>query len=239
MPESVNRKTEQKERIGNKMSKYFLALVLSMAPVHVDTAESAESLRELYKDLQYSSRVIRDNKWLEIDRETMVPFGYLAFCSNKDKVIQNLCRREDTEDREGTKELFSFRLFKKLKAVNRSVNKHMRYMTDKKQYGHPEVWALNLKKGRHIYGDCEDYALLKQHLLIKYGVPRSSLSIAIGKHPVAGRHAVLLVRTSIGDLILDSITDRIFFTARSPFKITKFQSFDSDGDEYGGWVKPK
>ena len=53
-------------------------------------------------------------------------------------------------------------------------------------------------------GDCEDYALTKRVKLIAMGFPAAALRLAVALTPTGETHAVLVVRTSDGDLVLDN-----------------------------------
>ena len=63
--------------------------------------------------------------------------------------------------------------------------------------------------GASAAGDCKDYVLEKRRALIAAGLPAGALSIAIVKTSWGETHAVLLVSTTGGELVLDSLTPRI------------------------------
>lgn len=89
--------------------------------------------------------------------------------------------------------------------VNRTVNRQVREISDQSQYRLIEVWALPTKRG----GDCEDFALLKKLELLKRGVSPERLLIATALTAEGVAHAVLILRTSQGDLVLDNRTGAI------------------------------
>lgn len=89
--------------------------------------------------------------------------------------------------------------------VNRSVNRQVAEVSDQKQYRRSEVWALPTRRG----GDCEDFALLKKRELIRHGVSPDRLLIATALTETREPHAVLILRTGQGDLVLDNRTDRM------------------------------
>lgn len=91
------------------------------------------------------------------------------------------------------------------RSVNRSVNTGFRQVSDGQQYGVQEVWALPTGRG----GDCEDFVLLKKLALIKKGVPASRLLIATVLDRHRAPHAVLVLRTASGDLVLDNLRSQI------------------------------
>lgn len=91
------------------------------------------------------------------------------------------------------------------RAVNATVNRKTRPVSDRAQYGVEERWTLPSARG----GDCEDLALLKKKMLIAEGVAPSRLLIATVLDRQRGSHAVLVLRTAAGDLVLDSLVGSI------------------------------
>lgn len=89
--------------------------------------------------------------------------------------------------------------------VNRRVNRQVREITDAAQYGRAEVWALPTRRG----GDCEDFALMKKRDLVAAGLPPERLLLAAVLDRSRASHAVLVLRTDSGDLVLDNLTDRV------------------------------
>lgn len=91
--------------------------------------------------------------------------------------------------------------------LNRKVNSLITYKTDFEQYGTPERWIYPSTG----FGDCEDYALEKRRLLIAAGFPRRVLVLAIltPKGKPADGHAVLLVRTTDGDMVMDNNVESV------------------------------
>lgn len=67
-----------------------------------------------------------------------------------------------------------------------------------------DQWAINPSQG-----DCEDYALTKRAELVAAGMPISALRIATALTSSGEGHAVLVVRTNRGDMVLDNRTDSI------------------------------
>jgi predicted transglutaminase-like cysteine proteinase len=88
--------------------------------------------------------------------------------------------------------------------INREVNERVDWATDLEIYGVEERWALPQQRGNRLEGDCEDYALEKRRLLIEAGIPPAALAFATTYSPSTGHHAVLIVRTSAGDYVLDN-----------------------------------
>ncbi|MGE4409810.1 MAG: transglutaminase-like cysteine peptidase [Sphingobium sp.] len=97
---------------------------------------------------------------------------------------------------------------KQLKKVNNLVNHHVRQVYDSVATGQDELWRPS-GVGRGAVGDCEDLALEKMLQLRALGYPQSATALAVAYVRGVGLHVVLVVRTSEGDMILDSMTDAI------------------------------
>ncbi len=97
--------------------------------------------------------------------------------------------------------------------INKKINGRVRSVSDQAQYKKREVWALPTRKG----GDCEDFALLKKRELIALGIDPSRLLLATVFDRRQGAHAVLVLRTEGGDLILDNLTNKI-----QPWRATQY-----------------
>lgn len=111
--------------------------------------------------------------------------------------------------------------------VSRSVNRGIREISDTAQYGRSEIWALPTARG----GDCEDFALLKKRELIARGLPANRLLIASVFDRSRNSHAVLVLRTERGDLILDNLTDRVVGWRETGYTFIRMQS-PSDPEQW-------
>jgi predicted transglutaminase-like cysteine proteinase len=96
-------------------------------------------------------------------------------------------------------------LWRQMNTVNREINRAIRPRSDADEYGVEDYWALPLEDGRR-YGDCEDYALEKRHALRRLGYPEKALSLALVQNIHGQSHAVLLVNTDRGEVVLDSLS---------------------------------
>ena len=86
--------------------------------------------------------------------------------------------------------------------INSDVNASVTYKTDLEQYSTPELWV---EAG--IFGDCEDYALLKRELLKEQGFDAEKIHLAtcwINYIADDTGHCVLIVETDKGQFILDN-----------------------------------
>ena len=95
-----------------------------------------------------------------------------------------------------------------LNMVNRMINSMIIETTDRANYGVEDYWTEPLEDGKAgpKRGDCEDYVLEKRKALIAAGVPESALSIAVVTTRRGELHAVLLVATNQGEVVLDSLS---------------------------------
>jgi predicted transglutaminase-like cysteine proteinase len=114
-----------------------------------------------------------------------------------------------------------------IRAVNLDVNKTITPMTDMEVYGREEWWEYPVDAG-----DCEDFVLLKRRRLLQAGFSEADLLITVVRKADGEGHAVLTVRTSIGDFILDNLVDEVKPWTETPYTYLKRQaSFDT-----GRWV---
>ncbi|MGO4914733.1 transglutaminase-like cysteine peptidase [Pseudogemmobacter sp. W21_MBD1_M6] len=114
------------------------------------------------------------------------------------------------------------------RSVNSSVNRKTRQIEDQQQYGQAERWALPTTRG----GDCEDIVLLKKMKLMQAGVASSNLLIATVLDRKNSSHAVLVMRTDRGDLVLDSLNSRIVHWTDTGYTFLKMQNPASLGSWY-------
>ncbi len=110
-----------------------------------------------------------------------------------------------------------------LAAVNRRVNTRIKPMTDQAHWGVTDRWDFP----DDGYGDCEDYQLLKRRMLVERGLPRRALRMTVVIDEIGEGHAVLMVRTDRGDLILDNKTMAVLPWQRTPYTYVKREGQDS------------
>ncbi|HMO29796.1 transglutaminase-like cysteine peptidase [Enterovirga sp.] len=120
------------------------------------------------------------------------------------------------------------KLWRTLNAVNRKVNTTVKPTTDQDHWGVIDRWDLPTD-GR---GDCEDIQLLKRKILVEqYGVPKRALRMTVVIDEQGEGHAVLMVRTSEGELILDNKRDSIL-----PWHQTGYIFVKREGQDSRSWV---
>ena len=101
-----------------------------------------------------------------------------------------------------------------VRLVNRMVNRQIGFMLDIEQYGEEEFWTYP----RSGWGDCEDLALEKRARLVRQGLPRGALRLAIVLHRERLiSHCVLTVESSAGTYVLDSFSDAVLPWFASPY----------------------
>jgi predicted transglutaminase-like cysteine proteinase len=143
------------------------------------------------------------------------PFGHVEYCA---------AARGDCAKRKAAAKLPSVSLAS-LRSVNKAVNRSIKPVSDKDQFGTREKWVKGVNAG-----DCEDYALAKRAKLSRLGIPKASLLLAIGRS--AGEaHTVLVVRTRDGDFVLNNLHDEVTPISRSTLGISKIQS-PTDGSDW-------
>jgi predicted transglutaminase-like cysteine proteinase len=106
-----------------------------------------------------------------------------------------------------------------LVSINRNVNYEIRPQDDLTLYGVDEFWTRpTAKSAVGLAGDCEDYALEKRVQLLAAGVPEAALRLATARAPGIGHHAVLIVSTDRGDLVLDNLQPFPVSPAELPYE---------------------
>lgn len=113
--------------------------------------------------------------------------------------------------------------WKQLIAINTQVNHRIKPMTDDDLFGKTEHWSYPVNG----YGDCEEYVLEKQRVLMEAGWPKSALLITVAKDVDNAGHAVLTVRTDHGDMILDNQIKAVLPWYSTPYRYIKRQSASS------------
>jgi predicted transglutaminase-like cysteine proteinase len=145
--------------------------------------------------------------------DVKAPVGYVQFCRDNNWA----CPKESYDpvvvrlDEERWNELI---------AINKDVNRRIRPMTDADLFGQEEFWTYPVDG----YGDCEEYVLEKQRVLIEAGWPKSALLITVAKDLQNSGHAVLTVRTDHGDMILDNQIEAVLPWYSTPYRYIKRQS---------------
>jgi predicted transglutaminase-like cysteine proteinase len=141
------------------------------------------------------------------------PIGWIEFCAqNPSECAASARPARDV--------VLTARTWKALATINARVNNAIQPMTDQEHYGVVEKWAYP----DDGYGDCEDYVLLKQRMLIEAGWPRQALLITVVRDQKGEGHAVLTVKTDRGEFILDNQVEEILLWSETSYRYVKRQS---------------
>ena len=120
-------------------------------------------------------------------------------------------------------------------SVNRRINKAVEPMTDMEHLHVADRWDL----AEDGIGDCEDFQLLKRHLLAEAGLPRRAMRMTVVIDEKGEGHAVLTLITDRGDLVLDNKTDTILPWHRTGYVFIKRESQDAQAwVSLGGATSP-
>ena len=104
-----------------------------------------------------------------------------------------------------------------LTRVNSAVNREIIPRADT-----TDTWTIASR-----YGDCDDYVMTKRHRLIKAGIPSSALRVAAVRTSWGEGHAVLLVKTTAGEFVLDNLRKNIVTRAQSNYHYVTVESGNS------------
>ena len=112
-------------------------------------------------------------------------------------------------------------------SVNRRVNKSVEPMTDMEHLHVADRWDL----AEDGIGDCEDFQLLKRHLLAEAGLPRRAMRMTVVIDEKGEGHAVLTLITDRGDMVLDNKTNAIV-----PWHKTGYVFIKRESQDMTAWV---
>ena len=149
---------------------------------------------------------------------TTQPVGHYEFCQR----LPQECRQATPG---GAPVELTRTLWATIVAVNNSVNTRVQPRTDLEMWGKEEVWSYP-DSG---FGDCEDYALEKRRELMQAGVPAGDLLLTVARQPNGDGHAVLTVRTSLGEFILDNLEPKVLAWTDTDYTYLKRQSTRNSG----------
>lgn len=144
---------------------------------------------------------------------TSVPVGYVQFCRD------NASSCAETPQAEARAVMLTQPLWDQLTTINDEVNAAVAPETDQDRYGVEEYWTYP-----NGAGDCEDYVLEKRKELLAAGWPEGDLLITVVRKLDGQGHAVLVVRTDRGDVVLDNLTGLVQVWDETPYVYIKRQS---------------
>jgi predicted transglutaminase-like cysteine proteinase len=153
---------------------------------------------------------------------TSIPIGHAEFCAkNRAECAANAQVRDAVELNEA--------LWDQLIGTNNRMNTEIVPITDEEHYKVGELWTYPDADGS---GDCEDIALAKRQALILEGWDPSTLLMAVVRERNGAGHAVLMVRTDRGDLVLDNQVGAVKLWSETNYQFIKRQSQENAGQ----WV---
>ena len=156
------------------------------------------------------------NRSMVIGDVTSQPIGHYDFCQTH--------RNECGPNRNVGPAALTAANWTMVRSVNTTVNETITPMTDKEIYGKDEVWAYPTTAG-----DCEDFALLKRRILIQRGISPANLLITVVRKPDGEGHAVLTLRTTDGDYVLDNLNSEVKPWFQTPYSFIKRQASNNAG----------
>lgn len=173
------------------------------------------------RDLSAEALAVASTKRMAPFGRAEAPIGYEEFC--RMYPIECLPEGPMLERVTPTREKWDYLVF-----LNRQVNYSIKPVSDLAQYGVVEHWTYpDLGKG-----DCEDYVLIKRRRLMEAGWPQSALLITVVRDEHNEGHAILTVRTTKGDYVLDNKHSKILAWERTRYTFIKRQS----GKDPRQWV---
>jgi predicted transglutaminase-like cysteine proteinase len=152
--------------------------------------------------------------------EARAVFGWVSFC-------QRYAHECVFSPSEPATIALNPRTWQLIVSVNRKINADIQPLSDQDHWGAADRWDL---PGDGM-GDCEDYQLLKRKLLAEAGLPRRAMRITVVVDEKGEGHAVLMLRTDRGDIILDNKTNDIL-----PWHDTGYIYVKREGQEGPAWV---
>ena len=156
----------------------------------------------------------RPSSFAAIGGATSVPYGWMEFCQR----LPAECRDRSAVALDA--DLSHPAAWSTIERTNRRVNHSIESVTDMEQYGVEDYWTYP-DSGK---GDCEDYVLLKRRTLRQAGFPIQSLLITVVRDENDEGHAVLTVKTTHGEYVLDNKRDVVLPWTQTGYRFVKRQS---------------
>jgi predicted transglutaminase-like cysteine proteinase len=151
--------------------------------------------------------------YISVGADTSVPYGWVEFCGRY--------RGECPDDDRAAQPIdLTPAVMRKLQRINAAVNKSVTPVSDMDHWGVVDQWDYPTD-GK---GDCEDFALLKRRMLMDEGFPRQALLMTVVKEANGDGHAVLTVKTTRGEFVLDNLMDEVKAWNKTPYRFVKRQS---------------
>ena len=150
---------------------------------------------------------------IQFDAPALAPLAHTFFCLK----YRDDCKVDKTASSVSTVTLTSTR-WAELERVNATVNRAIVPQPSTKGLA-GEVWLISPKAG-----ECHDYAVTKRHELLALGWPEQDLLLAEVVTSWGEHHLVLVIRTSDGDFVADSLDPNIRLWSQTPYQWVRIQS---------------
>ena len=195
------------------MHRVELRAIILIGGLLAATGVCAQQVKELGSLGDIDPPTVQTYPFMRIFGPAQPPHGFVRFCEATPQECASDNRPENRFNASAER-------LRQLDDVNRAVNKAIAPATDLEVYGVNEYWTLPRSRG-----DCEDYALLKRHHLIKEGWPVSALLMTVVRDEKGEGHAVLTARTMQGDFILDNKIEEVRLWSQTPYEYVMRQSY--------------
>jgi predicted transglutaminase-like cysteine proteinase len=139
---------------------------------------------------------------------TLAPFAHVRFCMTSPRQCE-VTDGADVID-------MTAQVKDRMAAINVSVNKAIRPLADPPGQ---EVWIVG-----GAAGSCHDYAVTKRKELLEAGFSSKAVRLAVAFTGDGQGHAVVVVRTNQGDMVLDNRTSAIRRWDRTDLRWVKIES---------------
>lgn len=143
-----------------------------------------------------------------------MPYGWMDFCRRNPRECSAVHAQALDAD------LAKPQAWKLLERINGWVNANIEPVTDVEHHGAEDHWSYP-DDGK---GDCEDYVLLKRRMLINAGFPAQSLLITVVRDDRNEGHAVLTVKSNLGEYVLDNKRNAILPWTETGYRFVKRQT---------------
>lgn len=163
----------------------------------------------------------RNGAFAPVLGKTTIPIGHAEFCKTHRAECAANAHVSDVT-------VLDQKRWQELVDTNNEMNADIVPITDEDLYHVGEYWTYP-----NGYGDCEDIALAKRRQLISEGWDASTLLMTVVREKDGAGHAVLMVRTDRGDLVLDNQDGTVKVWNETPYQFIKRQSQANAGQ----WVQ--
>jgi predicted transglutaminase-like cysteine proteinase len=150
---------------------------------------------------------------IQFNTPTLAPMAHTFFCLK----YPNDCKLHKIVFRGGALRLTADR-WAELVHVNAAVNRAIAPQPNTQGLA-AEKWLISPRSG-----ECHDYAVTKRHQLLALGWPERDLLLAEVATSWGEHHLVLVIRTSDGDFVADSLSPNIRSWSKAPYQWVRVQS---------------